>query len=210
VLVARISRFFTSVARHAVPLGGIFGRDWHPVTAVAVYWLESVLLVLATVTLCALIQRRSSEAAVATAGVHARDVLLFHGGSQLIFGGFFGGILIILVGNGYLPEPFRWSELLQAAEAMLIIVAIGLTIDLWTFNRFTITTVQSRVDACTTRWALFWLLGFFGTMMMMFSGRAMVFFGFFAVLKTVFESWGAVARLFGWKSLKQREAVSRG
>ena len=48
VLIARIGQTLTTFLRHLVPIGGIFGRSWHPVTALVVYWLESVLLVLAT------------------------------------------------------------------------------------------------------------------------------------------------------------------
>ena len=209
MLVARISRFLTNVARHGVPIGGIFGRDWHPVTAVTVYWLESVLLVLATATLCALMGRRTSDSEINAASINPRELLIFHLGSLFVFGGFFAGVIVIIVGNGYIPEPIRWPEIRQAAEAMAVIVAIGLTIDIWTFHRFTVDHVRNRVDACLTRWALFWLLGFFGTMMMVFSGRPLVFFGCFAVLKTTFESWAGLARLFGWKSIKERAAAGR-
>jgi hypothetical protein len=210
-MIARVTRFVTTVARHGVPIGGIFARDWHPVTAVGVYWVESVLLVLATASLCVLIQRRTSPTAIhearadgdrataralevqreelKAAAIQPRDVLVFHLGSLLVFGAFFALVILVMVGNGRLEEPIRWREFAHGAEALLVVVAIGLTIDLWTFNRFSVAQVRARVDACLTRWALFWLLGFF------------------AVLKTTFESWAGLARLFGWKSLNDREAA---
>jgi hypothetical protein len=69
--------------------------------------------------------------------------------------------------------------------------------------------VQSRVDACLVRWGLLWMLGFFGTAIMVFSGRPTFFFGFFAGLKVLFETWGRLARMFGWRSLKDREADAK-
>ncbi len=89
---------------------------------------------------------------------------------------------------------------------MLIVVAIGLTMDLWGFTRWTVADVRARVDACMVRWALLWMLGFFGTALMVFTGRPTFFFGFFAGLKVLFESWARLARMFRWRSLKDREA----
>jgi hypothetical protein len=222
-------QFLTAVARHAVPLGGLLGRGWHPVTALAVYWLESVLLVLVAAGLCVLIQRRISadaasalaqeggdgpqtravggeRAALVAAHIAPKTVLLFHLGSLGIFGAFLAGIVFIMIGNGYIDEPVRWRELGDGAEAILVVVAIGLTLDLWGFRRWTVADVQSRVDACMVRWALLWMLGFFGTALMIFSGRPALFFGFFGGLKVLFETWGRLARMFGWRSLKDREA----
>jgi hypothetical protein len=229
VLLARAGQFLATVARHAVPLGGLFGRDWHPVTALGVYWLESVLLVLAAAGLCVLIQRRISadaasalareggdgpatravaaeRAALVAAHISPKFVLLFHLGSLGIFGAFLAGIVFIMIGNGHLAEPVRWGELGEGAEAMLIVVAIGFTMDLWAFRQWTVADVQARVDACMVRWALLWMLGFFGTALMVFTGRPTFFFGFFAGLKVLFESWARLARMFGWRSLKDREA----
>jgi hypothetical protein len=72
-----------------------------------------------------------------------------------------------------------------------------------------VTDVQSRVDSCMARWALFWILGFFGVLVLLFTGRAWLFFGLFAGLKTTWEVWGGLARMFGWQSLKEREAAAR-
>jgi hypothetical protein len=204
MLLARVGRFVTTSLRHAVPLGGVFGRDWHAATAIGVYWLESVLLVLATAFLCALMRRRAPPAEISAAGIEPRDVLIFHLGSLLVFGGFLGGVLLILIGNGRIAEPLQWDELRTGAEAMLVVVGLGFLFDLWRFDAFTVAAVRARVDACLTRWALFWLLGFFGTWFMVVTGRAAIFFGFFGALKITFESWASLARWFGWRSLKDR------
>ena len=223
------AQFLATVARHAVPVGGLLGRDWHPVTALGVYWLESVLLALVAAGLCVLIQRRiTSDAASAlareggdgpatravaaertalvAAHITPKPVLLFHLGSLGIFGAFLAGIVFIMIGEGHLDEPVRWRELGEGAGAMLIVVAIGLTMDVWGFRQWTVADVRARVDACMVRWALLWMLGFFGTAIMVFTGRPTVFFGFFAGLKVLFETWGRLARMFGWRSLKDREA----
>ena len=196
-MLARIAQPLTTVLRHLVPIGGIFGRDWHPVTALVVYWLESVLLALAAVTLCAMMQRRASAAEIKVAGIQPRDVLLFHVGSLFVFGAFLAGVLVILIGNGHIDGPFSWREMREGAAAMLLILSAGFILDLWRFDTFSVAAVQARVDACTGRWALFWLLGFFGTLLMMFTGRPAFFLGLFAVLKPVFESWPKIAGLFG-------------
>jgi hypothetical protein len=181
----RIGRSIATAARHAVPIGGVFGERWHPVTALGVYWLESVLLVLATATLCALIRRKGVKAT----GLDPKDVLGFHLGSMCAFGIFLAGIITIMIGNGYI-EPMRWGELRSGAQVMALVVAVGFVLDLWRFDRFTAADVTARVDACMVRWVLLWMLGFFG---------------FFAGLKFLFESWARLARLFGWESLKDRQ-----
>lgn len=196
-------------------------------TAIGVYWIESVLLVLTTVVLSALLQRRTSERLIhearqdgdeiaareleeqrvqlRAAAIQPKDVLAFHLGSLLVFGGFLAGVILILVGNGHV-EPIRWEELGQGTLAMLAIVVVAFTVDLWTFDRCTVAQMSARVNSCLARWGLFWLLGFGGTLVMAVSGRPMLFFGVFAALKVLFETWAGLARLFGWRSLKDRAA----
>ena len=164
------------------------------------YWLESVLLALAAAGLCALMERRFSRAEIKKAGIDPREVLGFHVGSLLAFGGFFAGVLVILFGNGRIEEPMRWLEVRQGAQAMLLVVVVGVMFDLWNFGHLTVASAQDRVNGCLRRWGLFWLLGFAGTLMMMFTGRPEIFFGFFAALKITTETWARIARAFGWGS----------
>jgi hypothetical protein len=192
VPLARIGQSIATLIRHLVPIGGIFGRDWHPVTALAVYWLESVLLVLATALVCGLMLRKTRDSVVNEAGIHPRDLLWFHLGSLAVFLGFFAGVVVILVGNGHIERP-AWREMREGAQAMLLVVSAGVVLDLWRFDTFTVQSVQARVNACHARWGLFWLLGFAGTILMMVTERPAMFFGFFAVLKAVFESWARIA-----------------
>ena len=227
-MIGRVSQFLATCARHAVPLGGIFAQEWHPITALAVYWLESVLLVLAVALFCALMYRRTSQAAIndarraddkdaarrlgaqrkelQNAHIVPSDVLAFYLGSLLVFAGFLGGVMVILVGNGHI-EPPRWGEMADAALVITIVVAISVSIDLFRFDRLTVSALRSRVDACLARWSLFWLVGFFGTILIAVTGRPTIIFGFFAVLKVLFESWARIASVLGWRSLQDRGLV---
>ena len=231
MLIARAGEFIATVARHAVPLNGLFGRDWHPVTALAVYWLESVLLVLVAALLCALLARRTAPAAMsaaladgdaeaarlieaersalAAAHIAPGPVLAFHLGSLVVFGVFLSGLLFVMIQNGKILGPVPWSEVSEGAQVMAIVIAIALMVDLWSVSRLRVDEVASRVNACLARWALLWLLGFAGTAILIFTDRPSFFFGFFAGLKVLFEVWGRLARAFGWKALKDREAERR-
>jgi len=227
-VIARVSRFLATCARHAVPLGGIFGQEWHPVTALGVYWVESVLLVVGAAFLSRRMFQRTSHRAITEArrdgdeegarrlGAERRElnaahvapgaILGFYLGSLFVFAGFLGGVIVILVGNGHVPPP-RWAELADAAQIMAAVVAIDVAMDLFRFDSLTVATLKDRVNACLARWALFWLVGFFGTILMAVTGRPAIIFGFFAVLKVIFESWGRLARTFGWRSMDERQAV---
>ena len=225
-MLARLGQSISTAARHILPVGGIFAEKWHPATALAVYWVESVLLAAAVSALCFIMDRRTSPAAIARArsvGDHEaetaltaervafnqshikpREVFGFHVGSLMVFAMFLGAVLVILVGNGHI-EPLRWSELRDGAVAMVAIVSVAFLFDLWRFDSYHAIDLRRRVDACTARWGLFWMLGFFGTLVMFISGRPLWFLGFFSILKVVFESWARLAQLFGWRSWKEQQ-----
>lgn len=215
-------------ARQAVPVGGIFGLGWQPPVAVAVYWVESVLLVATAVVLCVRLRARTSEVAIAearaagdrayadalvtearthaAAGVNPGDVLLFHGASMAIFGLFFAGIVVMLTLNGRIA-PVDWAELRDATSGMAVVMALGFAFDYVVMPDPPLAVVQARVNACLGRWALMWLLGFGGLIAMLLTGRPQIFFQVFAVLKVTWEIWGRLARTFGWKSLQERKAA---
>jgi hypothetical protein len=228
--IARILDLIPTTIRQYIPLNGIFADGWKPSTAIALYWFESVLLVVIAVVLCWRLQRRTSDDAIASArdsgdhdaasalaaeqgaakkaGVEPRIVLLFHGGSLAVFGAFLGGVLLVLIGNGHLP-PFDWQEFRDGADAMMLVIALGFALEMLSFRSMGVQAVQSRVNACMGRWALLWLLGFVGTILLMTTGRASAFVGWFAILKAVWEGWGTLARLFGWTSLQERAAQTQ-
>lgn len=228
--IARILELIPTSVRQFIPLNGIFADGWQTSTAIALYWYESLLLVLIAGALCWMQRRRTSDEAIAAAerdgdsegaaallaqqqaakraGINPTDVLLFYGGSLGVFGGFLGGVLFILTANKHLP-PFEWQQLGDGAKWMTLAVAGGFAVELLMFPAMSVTAIRSRVDACMGRWALLWLLGFVGTIVLASTGRASAFLGFFAILKAVWEGWGMLARLFGWKSVQERAEANQ-
>jgi hypothetical protein len=224
--IARLLDLIPTTFRQIIPLNGIFADKWQPSTAIALYWFESLLLAVVAVVLCWRLQRRTSDDAIAAArangdtaaaealaaeqqlvkkaGVDPGAVLAFHVGSLGVFGGFLGGVLLILIGNGHIA-PFEWGEFRDGADAMMLVIALGFALEMLTFRSMGLAAVHSRVNACMGRWALLWLLGFVGTFLLAFTGRPSAFLGWFAILKAVWEGWGMLARVFGWTSLKDRE-----
>jgi hypothetical protein len=228
--IARILELIPATFRQVIPLNGIFAEGWPPSTAIALYWFESVLLVVIAVVLCWRLKRRTSDDAIAfaresgdmaaaealaaeqqaarKAAIDPSAVLVFHLGSLGVFGGFLGGVLFILTANKHIA-PFDWEAFRDGADAMMLVVAVSFALEMLTFRAMGVSAVQSRVNACLGRWGLLWLLGFGGTILMMATGRATAFFGWFAILKAVWEGWGMLARLFGWTSLQDRAAQSQ-
>ena len=107
-------------------------------------------------------------------------------------------------------EPVNWMELPHAAGAMAIVLGIGFAFDRWMMPDPPVAVVQARVDACNSRWALMWLLGFGGTVAIVFTGRPQTFFQVFAVLKVTWEAWGVLTRTFGWKAVQDRAEADVG
>ena len=208
-VVKRVFEFLPAAGRQAVPVTGIFAFGWAPPSAIAVYWLESVLLTAVAVVWCLRLRARTPPHEIAKAGVDAKAVASFHFGSLAVFGMFLGGVLYMLSANGDLDQPFDWEQVREGAVAMAVVIATGFAVDLLLWGSLSVAAVQQRVDGCTRRWALLWLVGFAGTALMMFTGRAGIFLGLFAILKVIWEISGALSHLLGWTSLRQRTAESR-
>jgi hypothetical protein len=228
-VIARAGELLSTVGRQAVPIDGLFGRGWQAVTAIAIYWLESMLLALVTVALCELLKRRTSELsahrarragaddearlidaerqALRNASIEPKDVAAFHLGSLMVFGVFFAMVMVVMIGNHQIEQRFIWTEFRDGAVGMLIAVGLGFAIDLWRFPSMSVDAIQARVNGLLARWGLFWAVGFFGTAVMLYTGRASFFLGLFAGLKLTWEVWGTLARTFGWRSMKDRESA---
>jgi hypothetical protein len=221
---ARLLDLGATAGRQVVPLNGILGGGWQPVTAIAIYWLESVALAIVAAILCWRLQRRTSDRAIAAAraagdetaavsleaerqaanqaGIKPADVLMFNLFSLAVFGVFIGIMLVMLIQKGYVA-PFNMEEFRGAADGMLLVLGLGGAIDLVLSPSMSVAAVQGRVNSCLGRWALLWMLCFFGTILLVFTGRPGVFLGMFAVLKAVWEGWATLARIFGWKSMQE-------
>lgn len=216
-LLSKLSEFGMTSIRQALPIGGVASWGWHPFTGLAVYWTEALLLAAVAAVYCGLAERRTAYPrieALRRAGAHDearrleaeravlkkgnlqwKNVFGFNVASLLMFGLFFAGVTLILVGNGHIERP-DFGQVREGVSAMLTLVLAGVLFDLL-FTDVQATLVEARVNACISRWALFWILGFFGTIVMMWSGRPGLFFGFFGGLKVTWEVLGALERLFG-------------
>jgi hypothetical protein len=82
---------------------------------------------------------------------------------------------------------------------MLLVLAFGLVVDMVLSRSMSVAAVADRVESCMARWALLWILSFFGTLVPMFTGRPALFLGLFAVLKALWEGGGLIGRIFGSK-----------
>ena len=173
-VIARVGELLSTVGLQAVPLDGLFDKDWQAVTAIAIYWFESVLLALVAVALCALLKRRTSELAAhqarragaddaarridaereaaRKAAIDPKEVAHFHLGSLMVFGVFFTMVLTVMIGNHLIEQRFIWSEFRDGAVGMLAAVGLGFAIDLWRFPSMSVAAVEARVNACFARW----------------------------------------------------------
>jgi hypothetical protein len=205
--LARLGRVVGVGGVQAVPVGGVFAAGWSPGTAIALYWCESALMVVASVVLVALLRHTTERAPADTpdaaewrwrrladidrANIRTRDVLAFYGGSILVIGAFLGAVTLIVTQNTGQPA-FDAVELRRGLLVMTGFVGIGLAADAVRITSLPVSTVQSRVDANFGRWAFFWILGFVGLGASMLLGTPATFFSFFVGLKAFWE----LGRLF--------------
>jgi len=75
----------------------------------------------------------------------------------------------------------------------------GFLLDIPGLGRRPASFVAARVDAGTSRWAILWCVGFFGTILMVVTGRPVAIFLVFAALKALFEVLAALERVIGHK-----------
>ena len=216
-LAAKVS---AAMGAQAVPIGGVLG-GWSPATGLALYWVEAMLGALLAIALVWLYRRRISDptldaalgppgsaevvaardarlADLERAKVRPRDIALVHGAGFLIFGGFFAGILLILSQNHGVPLPSA-AELRQGLPPLAGLALFGFLLDLPGLGRRPASFVAARVNAGTSRWGILWGVGFFGTILMVVTGRPLAIFLVFAALKTLFEVGAALERVIGQK-----------
>jgi hypothetical protein len=204
----------------AIPIGGVLGGG-SLATGLVLYWAEAVMGLLLALAMVPLYRRLISDprqdAALGSPGspaaeaarqkrlanlenahVRPRDVAVFHGGSLLIFGGFFAGLLLILSQNHGVALP-SVAELRRGLPPLAGLAVLGFLLDLPGLGRRPASFVAARVDAGTARWAMLWAVGFFGTILMAITGRPEAIFLLFAALKTLYEVLVALERATGRK-----------
>jgi hypothetical protein len=200
--LGRFGRLVGVGGAQAVPVGGVFAAGWSPVTAIALYWFESLLLVVATAVLTALLRRTAELAPVDTpddvadrdrrlrdidrANIRTRDIVAFYGGSMLLFGVFVAMVTFVIT-QGAVFEELDVAQLQRGALAMTAFIGVGLAADAFRITSLPVATVQARVDSNMGRWAFFWILGFCGVLGAMLFGTPRTFFSFFVGLKAFWE-----------------------
>lgn len=179
---------------------------WTPATGLALFWVESLALALVAVALAFLVRwderrrtkrgRESGEGAepgtgarrreIAAANIDPGGIFAFHVGSLFAFGAFLGGVLFMLSqrSEGIFVDR---TALAWGGAAIVGFVVIGAAGELLGFRRLPAADIAARVDACTSRWAMFWMLGFFGPVLVAIFGRPALFFAFFGGLKALWE-----------------------
>jgi hypothetical protein len=200
--LGRFARVIGVGGAQAVPVGGVFAAGWNPGTAIALYWCESALMVLASVVLVALLRDTTQRAPADTpdaaawrlrrladidrANIRTRDVMAFYGGSILVIGVFLGAVGLILTRNLGVPL-FDGTELQRGLLMMTAFIGVGVAADAMRITSLPVAAVQARVDANAGRWAFFWILGFVGLGGSMLLGTPASFFSFFVGLKAFWE-----------------------
>lgn len=200
----------------AIPIGGVLGGG-SLATGLVLYWVEAILGLLLAIAMVLLYRQRISDprqdlalgppgspAAEAArqerladferAHVRPRDIAIFYGGSLLVFGGFFAGLLLILSQNQGVALP-SVAELRRGLPALAGLALLGFLLDLPGLGRRPASFVAGRVDAGAARWAMLWAVGFFGTILMAATGRPEAIFLLFAALKTLYEVLVALERV---------------
>lgn len=187
--------FGARLLAQAVPAGGVVFASWTTGAAIALYWVESVLLLCACLVL---IVRCPAPPRGAEPLPKWKDVLLVHGGAYGIFGAFGAAMLLILSQRPGLA--FDVADFRTGLPLMAVCVALGLALDLVELPRRGAELALARVNEGNSRFVLFWLVGFFGTLAAAFTGRGGLFFGVFAGVKTWFE----LGRFLGWEGVLRR------
>jgi hypothetical protein len=202
-------RVLGTAGAQAVPLGGVLGLGWGTVTGMALYWVESLLLVFATGILAILLRRETAAVpgeggdARAARGrrrdeanrwkVRPKEVFEFHLLSLLIFGGAMAGTGYAVTKGGILAE-FDLVEFQRGVLALTLCVGLAMAVDAWRIATVPVASVGRRVKQLTSRWVLFWALGFFGPLLTWILDEPRAVFGLFGGLKAWWEVTGALER----------------
>jgi hypothetical protein len=172
--------FGVRMAQQAVPAGGVYFAGWATASGLALYWADSMLLLLASLVLLWRAPRGGEPKLPP-----AREVLAFQGGAFLMFAGFFGGFLFIAHQN--LGMPFDMGDVMAGLPFVAGCAAVGLAIDLIELRHAGRPLVLARINAGMGRFAVFWMVGFFGSIGVAMTNRMGLFFGIFAGAKILFE-----------------------
>lgn len=187
--MATLSRFFLAAAQNGVPLGGWFLGGWSPATALAVYWIENVVLGLAVA-----VRIRAHQLATHTRG-HERGFLSGFLVATLAFTavhGIFLAALLVLLHLG----PVDWTEVRDGARWVVASHLASLVLDSFTLRHWPFAELRRRTEWTLGRVGLVHFSLLVGMFLAATRDRPDTIFSVFVVLKAVSEIGSLVPQ---WK-----------
>jgi hypothetical protein len=208
-----LGRLAQLLGLNAVPVAGFFGQGWSSGTALAIYWVEGLLVIFFVAARIALHRRwtrkvghyrapsftrtsRSQGGAEPPTAIGSGSLL----GSYLAVAipftlahGFFLGMLLLL----FLPQEFgqeagvALADLGKGTAGIVAFLALGLAIDLVRLRERSYRSIEVATERAMGRIFVIHMTIIFGMGAAMFFHAPTALFGVFAGFKTLFDLGGA-------------------
>lgn len=195
---------------NAVPVAGFFGQGWSPGTALAIYWVEGLLVIFFVAARLVLHRRwtrkRGHFRAPAFHRRQARTVETAPVGSGSLLGGYLAVTIPFTLAHGlflglllflFLPSEFGaeagvvLADLGKGAVGVLAFLALGLAIDLVGLRERSFRSIEVTTERAMGRIFVVHMTIIFGMAGAMFFHAPAALFGVFAGFKTLFDLGGA-------------------
>lgn len=205
-----LGRLAQLLGLNAVPVAGFFGQGWSPGTALAIYWVEGLLVIFFVAARIVLHRRwtrkRGHFRAPAFHRQQARTVETAPVGSGSLLGGYLGvaipftlvhGLFLGLLLFLFLPREFGaeagvvLADLGKGAVGVLAFLALGLAIDLVGLRERSFRSIEVATERAMGRIFVVHMTIIFGMAGAMFFHAPAALFGVFAGFKTLFDLGGA-------------------
>lgn len=209
-----VGRIFGRLAQllglNAVPVAGFFGQGWSPGTALAIYWVEGLLVILFVAARILLHRRwtrkRGHFRAPAFSRQRARSVESTPVGSGSLLGGYLAVAIPFTLAHGlflglllflFLPKEFgaeagvALADLGKGTVGILAFLALGLGIDLVRLRERSYRSIEVATERAMGRIFVVHMTIIFGMAGAMFFHAPAALFGVFAGFKTLFDLGGA-------------------
>lgn len=208
-----LGRLAQLLGLNAVPVAGFFGQGWSPGTALAIYWVEGLLVIFFVSARIALHRRwtrkvghyrapsftrtsRSQSGGEPVTAIGSGSLLGSYLAAAIPFTlahGFFLGMMLFL----FLPQAFGASagvalaDLGKGAVGVLAFLALGLGIDLVHLRERSYRSIEVATERAMGRIFVVHMTIIFGVGASMFIHAPTALFGVFAGFKTLFDLGGA-------------------
>jgi hypothetical protein len=205
-------RLLQALGINAVPIVGFFGQGWSPGTALAIYWVESVLVIVFMSVRIGLHRRATQKTGhyrglamsrSTTPGKGApkprRGTTLGSGYRSVaipftaVHGLFLGLLLFLFLPREFGPEAgVSLPDLARGAAGVTLFLAIGLVTDLFGLRDRSFLWMEQNVSRALGRIFVTHLTIIFGMFGAMFLNAPAALFGVFAALKTLVDLGSAL------------------